>query len=66
MIQQLAQNASIKKASLTKIINVLLALLSIKNAKPATEKICALLALIKESMFSRVPVLNVHYLMKTV
>ena len=66
MIQQLAQNASIKKASLTKIINVLLALLSIKNAKPATEKICALLASIKESMFSRVSALNVHYLTQTV
>ncbi len=66
MIQQLAQNASIKKASLTKIINVLLALLSIKNAKLVTEKTSALLASIKESMFSRVSALNVHYLTQTV
>ena len=60
MIQQLAQNVLTKKVSSTKIINVLLALLSIKNAKPATEKTSALLALIKEIMFSRVSALNVH------
>ncbi len=66
MIQQLAQNVLTKKASSTKIINVLLALLSIKNVKHATEKTSALLALIKESMFSRVSALIVHYLTQTV
>lgn len=66
MIQQLAQSVLTKKASLTKIINVLLALLSIKNVKPATEKTSALLALIKESMFSRVSALNAHYSTQTV
>ncbi len=48
-----------------KIINVLFAVLLIKNVKLVTLKINALLASTKESMFSRVFVLSAHHLTKT-
>ena len=65
MIQQPARSALTNKVLSTKIVNVRLVLLLIKNAKPVTEKISALLASIKESMFSRVSAPNAHYLTKT-
>jgi len=65
MIQQPALNVLINKILSIKIINALLALLFIKNAKPATEKTSALLASIKESMSNRVSALNALNLTKT-
>jgi hypothetical protein len=65
MIQQHARNALTNKVLSTKIINVLHVLLLIKSAKPVMEKTSALLASIKESLFSRVSAPNAHHLTKT-
>lgn len=66
MIQRPAQNALTKKTLLTKIINVLLVLLSTKNAKLAMLKISVLLASIKESMFSKASALSAFLLILNV